>query len=164
MHAPARRDRYRSCEDIGLNLVGHAGHHSKVPADALVMRDVEIVKLGTVVVTEEPRHLLKMSRFELNYRAGAETVGLLAARNEGLPKEAPDRLSTVEAQVTRAGAKAEELIRPGRSQPLKLHRQLGTVEVFADLRGRRRLRWQRGRNHLELRDSLAVGRSQPTVV
>ena len=48
--------------------------------------------------------------------------------------------------MTRAGAKAEEFIRPGRSQPLKPHGQLGAVEVFADVAGRIRLRWQRGRN------------------
>ena len=60
--------------------------------DALVMRDVEIVKLRAVVVADETRHLLKMSRLDLNHRAGAETVRLLAPRNERLPKEARSSL------------------------------------------------------------------------
>ncbi len=104
MHAPARRDRDWRCEDIGLDLVGHTGHHAKVLADALVVRDVEIVELRAVVVADETRHLLKMSRLDLDHRAGAETVRLLAPRDERLAKLAADRLSTVEAQVTRAGA------------------------------------------------------------
>ena len=104
MHAPARRDRDWRREDIGLDLVGQTGHHAQVFADALVMRDVEIVELRAVVVADETRHLLEMSRLDLDHRGGAETVGLLPPRDERLAKLAADGLSTVESQVTRAGA------------------------------------------------------------
>ena len=51
-------------------------------ADGLVVREVEVMELGAVVVADQPGQLLEMFRLELDDRGGAEAMGLLAPRDQ----------------------------------------------------------------------------------
>ena len=97
----------------------------------LVVRDVQVVKLRGVVVADESSGLLEMLRPEINSRGCAERVGLLAPRDERLPKLAADGLAAVQSEITGTRRQAELLVGPWRSKPLKRDRQAPAVEVLS---------------------------------
>ena len=78
-----------------------------------------------------------MLRLEVDGGGRAEAVRLLAARDERLPELAADGLAAEQPQVTRSRRQAEELVGPGRAQPLKRDRQVWTVEVVTHGVGRK---------------------------
>ena len=121
-------------EGVGLRRVGHAGHDAEVFAEGFVVRDVEVVEFGGIVVADEAGGLLVVLRLELDRRRGAVAVGLLAAGDEGLTEGAADRLATVEAQVAGAGREAEQLVWIRRAEPLEGEGEFrgGVGEMFAD--------------------------------
>ena len=82
MHGLAGGDGDGRREGVGLRRVGHAGHHAQMFADGLVVREVEVVELGAVVVADQPGQLLEMFRLEFDDRGRAEAMRLLAARDE----------------------------------------------------------------------------------
>ena len=83
---------------------GSADMTPQVLPDRLVVRDVEVVELGAVVVADQARHLLEVLGLEVHHGRGAEAVRLLAPRDQRLAEQAADRLAAVEAQV--AGPRA----------------------------------------------------------
>ena len=99
MHPMARRDSERRREHVGLHLVWQTGHHAQVFADALVVRDVEIVELRAVVVADESRHLLEVPWLDVDDCRGAVAMRLLPSRDERLAKLAADGLATEEPQM-----------------------------------------------------------------
>ena len=103
----AGRDRDGRREGVGHERVGDAGHDPHVFAERLVVRDVEVVQLGAVVVADESRHLLEMLRLELDDGGGAEAVRLLAARDQRMAEQAAHRFEAVEAQESRTCREAE---------------------------------------------------------
>jgi hypothetical protein len=49
--------------------------------ERLVAREIQVVELGAVVVTDETGHLLEMFRLELDHRGGTVAECLLPPRN-----------------------------------------------------------------------------------
>src|SRR4051812_22439315 len=95
------------------------------------MGNVEVVKLGAVVVADQARHLLEVFRLELHDRFNARAMRLQPSSDERLPEQASDRLPAVKAQMSRARRQTEKLVWPGRTKPLKMDRQTRRVEFFA---------------------------------
>ena len=95
LHGNIRRNRERSRERIRLRLVGQSRHHPHVLAARLVRRDVQVVELGAVVVTDQARHMLEMPRLELDSRRCAVAVRLLPPRDERLPERAAHRFASI---------------------------------------------------------------------
>ncbi len=133
VHATVRRNRDRRRESVGLNLVRQAAHDAHVFADSRVVRDVEVVELAAVVVTDETRHLLEVLRLYLDSRRGAVAERLLTTCDESLAKLTADGFSPVQSKVAGTGGQAEELVRKWRAQPLKGRRQSRPIEVFAQV-------------------------------
>jgi hypothetical protein len=80
-------------------------------AEGLVVREVEVVELGAVVVADQPGELLEMLGLELDDRRGAEAMGLLAAGDEGLPVQAAQRFASEQSQKTGPRGEAEDFLR-----------------------------------------------------
>src|ERR1035437_7921038 len=102
MHRRSRGNPDRRAENIRLKLVGQTRHDTDVLTQLRVVRDVEVVKLAAVVITDQAGHLLEPVRLELHHRRGAEAVRLLAPGDQGLPEEAAQRLAAVKAQMSGA--------------------------------------------------------------
>jgi hypothetical protein len=70
--------------------------------ERLVAREVEVVELGAVVITDEAGHLLEMLGLELDHGGGAVAEGLLPPGDEGLFERAPDGFPTEKPEMPRA--------------------------------------------------------------
>jgi len=68
IHPPVSWNRNQRRKSVGLGGIRHAGHDAQMFANGFIVRDVQVMKLGGVVITDQASHLLKMSRFELNDR------------------------------------------------------------------------------------------------
>ena len=134
-------------------------------AQRLVVRDVEVVELGAVVVADQAGHLLEMFGLELDDGRGAEAMRLLPAGDQRLAKQAADGLPAEEAQIAGTRGEAEQLLGPGRAQPLEIDGQLRRVEVLALGRRRKGVRRQGRRRRLRAaRSPAAVRGAQPAVL
>jgi hypothetical protein len=70
---------------VKASVCGASGtqrHHAQMFAEHLVAREMEVMKLRAVVVTDEARALLKMFRLELDDRGRAEAMRLLPSRHQ----------------------------------------------------------------------------------
>ena len=94
-------------------------------ADSFIVRQVDVMEFRAVVVTDEAGHLLKMLGLEFNDRGGADAMGLLAARDEGLLERGAKRLAAEETQKTGPRGDTENFLGPWRAQPLEIDRQFG---------------------------------------
>src|SRR5258708_39669638 len=88
---------------------------------------------------------------------------LLPPCDEGLSKNAARRLAPEQAQVAGPRRQAEQLLRPRRTQPLKLDRQRRIVEIFAGRRRRKGGLRQLRSGSFALREGVAVLGVQPVV-
>ena len=130
----------------------------------LVVRDVQVVELGAVVVADEAAAAENARGSNSTPVDGAEAVRLLPARDERLAKLAADGLAAVQPQVAGPRGQAEQLLRPRRAQPLEVDRQSVGVEVLAI---RRRAETgalaARGAGASSRGSAVAVERAQPAV-
>src|SRR5258708_7440423 len=120
MHRLVSRNRDGRREGVGLRRVRRAGHHAQIFADGLVVREMQVMKLRTVVVTNEPGCLLEMFRLEFDDCGGADAMRLLPSRDECLPEQASNSFAAKKPQKTGTRAEAENLLWPGRAQPLEI--------------------------------------------
>src|SRR6185369_77303 len=65
--------------------------------------------------------------------------------------------------MPRPGGETEEFIGPGRTQPLKIYREIWAVKVFAHRQSWKRMSGERRRFDLDLRNSFAVSCAQPAI-
>jgi hypothetical protein len=130
-----RRQRHGIREGVGLGRVRQGRHHAQMTTVGLVMGDVQIVELCPPVVADQPRRLLEVLGLEVHQGRRRVAEGLLPASDQGLAILAAHTLATMRrrSQPGRFG-QAEQLLRPGRPQPLEVDRQLRAVEVGPDLR------------------------------
>src|SRR5262245_49220838 len=114
------------------------------------------MKLGAVVVADQPCRLLEMLWLEFDDRGSAEAQCLLAACDERLAKLAADGFAAEQPQMAAPCAETEQLFRPWRTQPLKIDRQVFAVEILADRGSEELRRRQIRRRHFQMRNALPV--------
>ncbi|MNG40969.1 hypothetical protein D3C84_1298460 [compost metagenome] len=68
-----------------------------MPADRLVVGDIQIVELGAAVVADQPRLLLEMLGLEIDQGRGAVAMRLLAARHQRLAELAAQAFTAIQA-------------------------------------------------------------------
>src|SRR4029453_10199591 len=99
--------------------------------DGVVVRDVQVVELGAVVVTRQSSHLLEGFGLEFHDRRDAGAGRLLPTATQRLTELTADRFPAEQPEMSRPRGQTEQLVGPWRSQPLEIDRELGSVEILA---------------------------------
>ncbi len=158
-------DRDRCGEGVGLRRIGQRRHHPDVAADFVVVADMEIMELGAVVISDQPRRLLEMLGREVHRARCRIAEILLAPRDQRLGEQAADRLAAEQAEMAGARGQAEDRDRA---------RGCGAIAGRSGVRRRRNrrrrfglARW-RGRNikrrRFEHRHAAAVFGVEPAIL
>src|ERR1043166_5332653 len=132
--------------------------------DGFIVREVEVMELGAVVIADEAGELLEMLRLKLDDGRRAVAMGLLTTRDQRLTEEAAKRLPTEEAEKSWAGREAEDLVRPRRAEPLEVDWQLGRVEIFTHERRRKLMHRQSWRWRLESGNTFPIESAKPIIL
>lgn len=89
------------------------------------MDDVEIMKFVAAVIADQSSRLLEMHWLEIHLCLGAIAMRLLTPRRQPLGELAATGLVAIKQQVPGPRRQAEEGVRIGCAQPLKIDGQYG---------------------------------------
>ena len=127
-----RRHLHRRRHVQSGNITG-AAHDPQMPANLIIMADIEIVELVQVIVGHQPSHLLEIVRLELDAGRCGIAKRLLPTRYERLNKQAAGRLPSDEPQASGALCQTENFIWLRCSQPLEVGMQFAIERVMTVL-------------------------------
>lgn len=122
----------RECQFAG-RVVTRNRENDQATAEFLVGRNAERVELVAIVIMGDAGNLLIGFGRKIEPRFDAKSMMLLPTGNQRLLEPRTDAFAAKQTQMPCPLREAEDAVRLGRTQPLKLRRQPGSVESPQDL-------------------------------